>query len=160
MKTAVRSAAVLAAATLASCGAAPEQAPQAAVTETPAAPAAVAQPAAPVKAPVAPAPVATAPASASGVATAPSVHAATVSYLAPSGNEDVGFSVTVGADGKISAVSVENKATNGISKRYQDGFSAAVPTAVIGKKVSDLGVDTIAGASLTTAAFVKYVRSF
>ena len=139
---------------------APSKAPVAPkVAPAPAKPAAPVVSAAPVpaKPAVQPAP-APAPQAAAPVP-APSVHTATVSYLAPSGNEDVGLSVTV-ADGKITAVSVENKATDGVSRRYQDSFAQGISGAVVGKKLSELNLSAVGGASLTTAAFAKYVRSF
>ena len=88
------------------------------------------------------------------------VHTDTVSYEAPSGKEDVVFSVTVATDGTIAAASLQNKGTHPYSVRYQNAFSSGLSGAVVGKKISDLDIRAVGGASLTTAAFVKYVRSF
>ena len=164
MKTSVRSTAALAAlGALASCGApvtpaAPAQPSPAPVSEkspvaAPVVDSVVVQK--PVAAPVVtPAPVAAKPAAAA------QAHAATVSYEAPPGKEEVTFSVTVAPDGTITSAASQGKGAHPKSVRYQETFAAGISGAVVGKKISELDVRAVGGASLTTAAFVKYVRSF
>ena len=83
----------------------------------------------------------------------------TVSYTTPAEAKDVvEFSVTV-TDGVITAASATPKSKNEISQKMQTGFAGAV-SKVVGMKAKDLDVDAIGGASLTTAAFEQFVRSF
>ncbi len=83
-----------------------------------------------------------------------------VSYASPASPQDpIEFSVTV-ADGVITAASATPKSNNDISRQLQTGFSTEVSAKVVGKKAADLNVDAIGGASLTTAAFEMFVRSF
>lgn len=87
------------------------------------------------------------------------VHSSTVSYNTPAGEDKMGISVTTD-NGVITAVSIEPKAVNPVSNKIQTAFGGAVAGAVIGKDIKTLSASAIAGASLTTEAFVKYVRSF
>jgi FMN-binding domain len=84
----------------------------------------------------------------------------TVTYASPAGPQDpVEFSVTV-TDGVITAASATAKSDNDISKQLQTAFAGELSTKVVGKKAADLDVDAIGGASLTTAAFETFARSF
>ena len=85
----------------------------------------------------------------------------TVSYTSPSpdGMVEVEFSVTV-SDGMITAASATPKAGKQASDYNQANFAKDLSTSVVGKKAADLDVDAIGGASLTTAAFEMFVRSF
>ena len=85
----------------------------------------------------------------------------TVSYTSPSpdGMVEVEFSVTV-SDGVIMAASATPKAGKQASDYNQSNFAKDVSASVVGKKAADLDVDAIGGASLTTAAFEMFVRSF
>jgi len=116
---------------------------------------------APAVAPSAPAPQ---PPAVSQPSSAPvvgnEVRSATVSYEAPPGKEEVTFSVTVAPDGTITSAASKGKAVHPKSVGYQEAFAAGISGAVVGKKISELDVRAVGGASLTTAAFVKYVRSF
>jgi hypothetical protein len=51
------------------------------------------------------------------------------------------------------------KGSNDVSKKYQAGFARELSGKVMGKKIANLSMDAIGGASLTTAAFNKFVRS-
>ncbi len=82
-----------------------------------------------------------------------------VSYGSPGGNEEVEFEVTV-TDGIISAAKAASLATNDGGKYNQGNFIKGLTAAVVGKKAKDLNVDAIGGASLTTAAFETFARSF
>lgn len=119
---------------------------------------------APVDVVTTPLPAPVTPDTTSGSAATPAAPTAltrteTVSYKNPSGADEVEFSVTV-TDGVITAASANPKAKNEISIKLQTAFAADVASKVIGKKAKDLDVDAIGGASLTTAAFETFARSF
>lgn len=81
-----------------------------------------------------------------------------VQYQSPAGTDDVEFSIVV-ENGVITSVSSKTLATSDGSKYNQDKFAEEVAEKVIGKSVKDFDVDVIGGASLTTAAFEKFVQS-
>lgn len=83
----------------------------------------------------------------------------TVYYETPAGSHPVEFSVTTD-DGVITAVNVAPKADHEISQKLQSAFALGIADVAVGKKASDLNLDIVAGASLTTGAFNMYVRSF
>jgi len=83
----------------------------------------------------------------------------TVYYMTPAGSHPVEFSVVV-ENGVIASVGVTPKADHEISQKLQSAFALGVAEVAVGKKASDLNLDIIAGASLTTGAFNTYVRSF
>ena len=66
----------------------------------------------------------------------------TVSYMHPSGSDEVEFSVSV-TDGVITAASANSKAKNPISIKNQTAFAAEVSKKVVGMKAKDLDVDAI-----------------
>lgn len=77
-------------------------------------------------------------------------------YISPAGEEKVGFSVTVDADGVITAASTTVMSKNPTSVMRQKSFGDGMTAALQGKKFSELqSVDRIGGSSLTTAAFNK-----
>lgn len=61
-------------------------------------------------------------------------------------------------DGVITEVSVTPLA-RGTSLMYQQAFAGDVSGSVVGKAIKGLKVDTISGASLTTAAFNDFLAS-
>lgn len=80
-------------------------------------------------------------------------------YTSPAGKDSISFSVTV-RDGIITAASAKG-GSKGISGQFQSGFAKSLLKAVVGKKVAGLSLDAVGGASLTTAAFEKFVaKSF
>ena len=82
-----------------------------------------------------------------------------VTYAQPKGNDTVSISVTVNG-GIITAASVVGIGPDSFSAKYQEGFNAALPDLVIGKKINELSIPKqVAGSSLTTAAFKQYVGS-
>lgn len=85
----------------------------------------------------------------------------TLSYNVPApGTTDlIEFDVTV-TDGVITRAAAVGKADHEYSKNWQAKFIAELSSKVVGKKAKDLDVDAIGGASLTTAAFETFVRSF
>lgn len=84
-------------------------------------------------------------------------HTSTISYSVPGGSASVVFSATV-KNGVITAASSTTKA-GGTSGYYQDAFAQKISSSVVGKKASTLSLSAIGGASLTTAAFSRFVRT-
>lgn len=85
----------------------------------------------------------------------------TLSYAvpAPGTADSIEFDVTV-TDGVITRAAAVGKADHEYSKGWQGKFVAELSSKVVGKMAKDLKVDAIGGASLTTAAFETFVRSF
>ena len=76
------------------------------------------------------------------------------SYKNPAGEDEVGFTVTVNADGMIIGAATEVFATHDISKKRQEAFASGFSSAITGKKLSELtAIDRVGGSSLTTGAF-------
>jgi hypothetical protein len=114
-------------------------------------------PVAPTPAPVVP--TAPAPAPAQPIATAPATAkklSVSTSYGSPAGEEKVGFTLNVDANGIITGTETAVKATDDKSIKYQNAFKGGLSGAVVGKKLSDLtSIDKVGKASLTTNAFNK-----
>ncbi len=83
----------------------------------------------------------------------------TVYYDTPAGSHPVEFAVTVDS-GVITAVAVTPKAEHEISQKLQTAFASNITEKVVGKKISELELSAVGGASLTTTAFNAYIRSF
>lgn len=79
-----------------------------------------------------------------------------IHYDSPAGDETVEFTLTTSGD-TITAVSAKPLATHPISKNLQTKFSESISKEVIGKKKSELQLDAVGGASLTTNAFKQFV---
>lgn len=76
------------------------------------------------------------------------------SYKNPGGSDEVGFELIVDNEGTITEANVDVLAKNPISIKRQEAFAAALPGAVVGKKLSELSnIDRVGGSSLTTASF-------
>lgn len=75
-----------------------------------------------------------------------------ISYKTPAGDDAIKVSLMT-KEGIITGVATTPLATNPISLKLQTAFAAKVSESVVGKAVKGLKVDTISGASLTTAAF-------
>ena len=75
-------------------------------------------------------------------------------YKTPVGSDPVSFSLSVGKDGVVTKAETGILGKNSTSIQKQQSFATALPTVVVGKKLSDLSdIDRIGGASLTTNAF-------
>jgi uncharacterized protein with FMN-binding domain len=74
------------------------------------------------------------------------------SYNVPHGNESVTLGMTL-KNGIIIATSLENSETDHESAAYQEDFASEYKSYVVGKSISGLNVDIIAGASDTTEGF-------
>ena len=84
-------------------------------------------------------------------------YTATVSYDVPSGgNETMSVIITL-EDDVVTAVDYEyqsnHKKTEEVSAKYQERFSGASQSFVVGLEINDIELSRIGGASLTSAAF-------
>lgn len=76
------------------------------------------------------------------------------SYQNPAGADEVGFNVTVNAEGVVTDATVDILAEHAVSKTRQLAFSDGFAAALKGKKLSELtAIDKVGGSSLTTGAF-------
>lgn len=73
-------------------------------------------------------------------------------YRSPGGNETIAVSITV-KDDVVTAVTVTPEATSGNAKEYQTRFAGGIADEVVGKELSTLSVDKVAGSSLTGDGF-------
>ena len=73
-------------------------------------------------------------------------------YFAPSGSEKIGITLTVKNDIILSA-SAAVRATQPTSKKYQEVFAAGFGAKIVGKKMSEISLDTVSGSSLTPQGF-------
>jgi uncharacterized protein with FMN-binding domain len=79
-------------------------------------------------------------------------YSATSSYYVPHSTEDIQVSVTL-KDGVITASSVTNSESDPDSAQFQESFTSAYKSYVVGKSISGLSLNTISGASDTTQGF-------
>lgn len=79
-------------------------------------------------------------------------YTATGSYMAPSGQESIGVTLTL-QDNIITTVSVDTGSSNEVAQQYQDMFAANYKTLVVGKAISDVQLSRVSGASLTPRGF-------
>lgn len=97
-------------------------------------------------------PAAATPATTS-TASSPAVsYTASSSYYVPRGNESIQVMLTISAGTVINA-SIQNSASDRTSASYQQDFATIYKNFVIGKKINDLQLDVVAGASDTTQGF-------
>lgn len=92
------------------------------------------------------------------LAVADGTYSKIVAYKYHSGSNDVNVSISV-KDGLVTAASVTPAAQlDNVSMKIVGNFNAALPTLVVGKKITGLNLPkNVAGSSLTTAAFQQYV---
>lgn len=78
----------------------------------------------------------------------------TANYTSPAGEEEVIFNISVDENGVITKAETEGLATNPTSIIRQKSFAESLPTAIVGKNISELSnIDRVGGSSLTTNAF-------
>lgn len=78
----------------------------------------------------------------------------TANYTSPAGEEEVIFNISVDENGIITKAETEGLATNPTSIIRQKSFAENLPTAIVGKNISELSnIDRVGGSSLTTNAF-------
>lgn len=80
-------------------------------------------------------------------------YTATGTYTTPGGEEQVGVTLTLQADGTISALSVQEMGVNPNSKQFQGLFASGIADVAVGQSIADLEVDVVAGSSLTSGGF-------
>lgn len=73
-------------------------------------------------------------------------------YPNPAGSSKVTVDVTL-KDNVVTAIKVIPGATNSTSRAYQTQFAGGIASEVVGKKITDLKVSTVAGSSLTVKGF-------
>ncbi|MFZ2593824.1 MAG: hypothetical protein WAX38_03580 [Minisyncoccia bacterium] len=73
-------------------------------------------------------------------------------YRSPAGPESVSLSLTI-VDDIVTDTSLTVHAENQVSKKLQTAFAAEYKQYVVGKKISDLRLTKVAGASLTPNGF-------
>lgn len=81
-----------------------------------------------------------------------------VSYQSPGGMEAMEITLVTNNQ-VITSVNITPKSGNDIGKNFQTQFIGAINKEVIGKKKSELNLHAVAGASLTTDAFMKFIKS-
>ncbi len=74
-------------------------------------------------------------------------------YTTPAGQEELAVSITLEADGTITALTVEPLGVNPNSKRFQGQFAEGIGAVAVGKDIASLSVDKVAGSSLSSAGF-------
>lgn len=88
----------------------------------------------------------------------PTTKSGQVNYKNPAGSDSMKVNITT-KNGIITEASVTPMATNPVSLKFQQGFAGKISGSVVGKSVKGLKVDTVSGASLTTAAFNDFLAS-
>jgi hypothetical protein len=79
-------------------------------------------------------------------------YTATSSFDTPGGVDDITVSLTL-KDNTITTVSARESATDHDSQEYDQLFNGGIESAVVGKKIDELTLSRVAGASLTTEGF-------
>lgn len=79
-------------------------------------------------------------------------YQASSDYFTPGGQEGINVSLTV-QNGTVTASTVSHQSNNRESEAYQYEFSQGYKQYVVGKKLSDINLFAVSGASLTTQGF-------
>lgn len=79
-------------------------------------------------------------------------YSAIGSYTSPAGPEEIGVTLSVD-NGVVTDATVEVKATNEFSKKWQGVFQSNFKKLVIGKDIATLKLDAVSGSSLTPKGF-------
>lgn len=79
-----------------------------------------------------------------------------ITYTTPSGSENIEFTL-IAHRGVVWALTVTPKAKNSTNLEHQKAFAQAISTEVIGKRIRDLHLTVIGGASLETGAFNQFI---
>lgn len=79
-------------------------------------------------------------------------YSATASYDTPGGVQDITVKLTI-AGGSVSDSSLIQNASGREDEAYQSAFESEYQSQVVGKKISDISLNRVAGASLTTDGF-------
>lgn len=79
-------------------------------------------------------------------------YTAATTYRTPGGAEQISVTLTV-AGNTINAVDISQQGDSRESKEYQSMFAGAYQSHVVGKKIGEVNLSRIAGASLTSGGF-------
>lgn len=79
-------------------------------------------------------------------------YEATGSYSSPGGREEITVTVVL-TNGKISETSAKTEAASGTSRQYQSEFVDNYKNLVVGRSLSEIKLDRVAGSSLTSNGF-------
>ena len=79
-------------------------------------------------------------------------YSAVGSYISPAGAEQIGVNLTVKGN-VVTTVAVQPMATRPMSLRFQTAVKDNVSQYVVGKKLSEIQLDKVAGSSLTPKGF-------
>jgi uncharacterized protein with FMN-binding domain len=79
-------------------------------------------------------------------------------YTSPAGKEDISVSVTLNGD-TITSVTVTPKATDPMSKNWQQRFASGISSQIVGKKLDDISIGKVSGSSLTGTGFNQALQS-
>lgn len=83
------------------------------------------------------------------------IYEAFVQYLTPRGSrESINVELTI-EDGVIIDSDIEYEANSSDARFYQSSFNSEYKSRVIGKRIDEVKLSRVGGASLTTAAFMK-----
>lgn len=79
-------------------------------------------------------------------------YTASANYETPGGTQTMNVKLTVSGN-TVTDVSITQNATEREDEAYQSAFESEYKSGVVGKKVSDISLSRVAGASLTTDGF-------
>jgi hypothetical protein len=85
-------------------------------------------------------------------------YKADIKYTSPAGSESMKMELVI-ADDQISSINLEAEAENSTSIGHQNRFKSAINSQVVGKKIDELSLSRVAGASLTTGGFNNTLNS-
>ena len=74
------------------------------------------------------------------------------SYTSPGGQETISVELTI-ASNAVKAVTVKTVKADPTAQQYEAQFEGGISAAIVGKKINDLNVTTVAGSSLTSQGF-------
>jgi uncharacterized protein with FMN-binding domain len=82
------------------------------------------------------------------------IYTASASYYVPRGSNTISVNITIKND-IITAVTSDDKYSDGTSAEYIDSFKSELSSAVVGKSITGLNISRVGGASLTSDGFNK-----
>lgn len=85
-------------------------------------------------------------------------YKADIKYTSPAGGESMKMELVI-TDDQISSINLDAEAENSTSIGHQNRFKSAINSQVVGKKIDELSLSRVAGASLTTRGFNNTLNS-
>lgn len=80
-------------------------------------------------------------------------YSATGQYQSPGGKEKIKISLTIQADGTVTATDAQSQAVSGDGQEFQQKFISGYKAKVVGKKINNINLDQVSGSSLTPTGF-------